>query len=98
MREIIFQFVIWLSIASISAIGGDMSDADKFFARRAQAEYLVKAKRAYRDIIKKSKVPAEKIRAFDRFARLSVMQGELGPYVYGKSVKKSASVFDECIS
>ena len=88
----------FLSCSFVFAMSVELQEAEANFERRSNKSDLLKAKKLYEKIITKSDNKKEKIHAFDKYARLAVLEGQLGQFVWGKSAKNSAHIFERCIS
>jgi len=96
-RFIAIVGVILLSCSSLIALNQDLDRADNYFNDRKNLNSLKQAKKLYENIIIKSKNKEEKIHAFDRFARLSFLEGQAAPYIWGAPAKNIAKIFERCI-
>lgn len=96
-RFIAIVGIIFLSCSYLVALNQDIEKADNYFNDRKNINSLKLAKKIYEKIITKSKNKHEKIYAFDRFARLTFLEAQMGPYIWGAPVKNAASLFERCI-
>jgi hypothetical protein len=79
------------------AFNSDLEKADDYFNDRKNINSLNKAKKIYENIINKTKNKEEKIYAFDRYARLTFLEAQLAPYIWGTPVKNASSLFERSI-
>lgn len=89
--------IIFLSSSYLVAFNHEIEKADSYFNDRENLDSLKQAKKIYEKIITKSKNKSEKIHAYDRFARLTFLEAQLGSYIWGATVKNATQLFERCI-
>jgi hypothetical protein len=97
MRQCFLVISLLFSYHALASQSDIFKEANFYFEQRDNMNSLKEAKNRYEKIINTSQNNQEKIYAFDRFARLSLLEGHLGAYIWGKSTKNNAAVFERCI-
>ena len=90
--------LFFLSCSSVFAISTELEEAHSYFDQRSNKEMLAKAKKLYEKIIIKNNNIEEKTIAFDRYARLAFLEGQLAQNLWGKAPKNTPKIFEGCIS
>jgi hypothetical protein len=83
--------------SQLLAASDELIQADSYFDMRDNYDNISHAKRIYENIIKNSKNNQERIHAFDRYARLAILKGQMAPFIWGQAAKNPSSIFEDCI-
>lgn len=101
MVRYIYIFVLgfFLSQSLLADGNADLAKAYQFYQKRGDGiENITAAKKIYMDLLKDSHQSREiRKEALDRFARLSVFQGEIAAHVYKTTAKDASKIFEGCI-